>query len=617
MNRHDPFVFSQTRSPWPIALSAATLFLTECDNQPFPILCLNDASSDGASVACPTPDGATTDAPPDASSAALDSQEEADGDAESSGDASAAPTDCGLDAQAALGAEADTSLDGSPVAISEAALGFADSAPDAAAEDAAPSVACDPTADPKDAPCALDESYGVFVASSGTDDGAGSKADPLRTLAQGIALAKRSGRSRVFVCQGRYNESVSLGGAPGDISLYGGLDCIQGWLWTGGPVQVTAQGPLSALRVDATSTPVAIEDMSFTAPDAVGQDSSGAGLSSIAASLSDAAVTLRRVTLIAGKGADGATGADGLGAPNYPVDEASAPAGLPYIYAPPALGAGGVNTCLLSSGTSSEGGAGGNPGDGVMMAGYPGSPGSAVPAAVLASASSLYDGAGGLASSLGCGVGDPGANGSPGPAGQMAMSFGALTPASWNPSPGGLGGFGQPGQGGGGGAGEPYFPFGATFGGGGGGAGGCGGAGGAGGLGGGASFALVSIQSSVTLFASTLITSAGGQGGQGGAGQPGQAGGLGAQGACGGGAGGNGAGGSGGGGGTGGISVAIAYQGTVPVYDTNTRITVGAPGTEGPGGAPGPHAATAGQLGLDGAPGTYGRGGLATLVLGL
>ena len=74
MNRHDPFVFSQTRGPWPIALSAATLLLTECDNQPFPILCLNDASSDGASVACLMPDGASGGASPGEGSAALDSQ---------------------------------------------------------------------------------------------------------------------------------------------------------------------------------------------------------------------------------------------------------------------------------------------------------------------------------------------------------------------------------------------------------------------------------------------------------------------------------------------------------------------------------------------------------------
>jgi len=92
---------------------------------------------------------------------------------------------------------------------------------------------------------------------------------------------------------------------------------------------------------------------------------------------------------------------------------------------------------------------------------------------------------------------------------------------------------------------------------------------------------------------------------------------LGAQGACGGGAGGNGAGGSGGGGGTGGISVTIAYQGNLPVYDADTSITVGAPGAEGPGGAPGPGAMTAGQVGLDGVPGNYGRGGLATPVLSL
>jgi hypothetical protein len=609
-----PIAYLRRLRPLHFALYSTTFLLNEC--APPPTVC----EQDGAIVAsdlCAARD------------AAGDSLDEADLDAnaaEVSPVLADAPLDegpTGPDAGAYANADAfsdsaarDAAFDGFP------ALGAAlDAAPDAdadgACESEASTPACDPTADPKDAPCAVDETYGVFVASSGTDDASGSKTEPLRTLAQGIALAARSGRSRVFVCQGRYSESVSLGGSPGDISLYGGLDCVQGWLWTGGPVQVTAQGPHSALRVDATTAAVTIEDVSFTAPDAVGQDGSGSGLSSIAAWISGATVTLRRVALIAGKGGDGATGADGLSTPNYPVDQPTAPAGAAYIYAPPALGAGGTNTCLLLPGASSQGGAGGGPGGGAMLAGYPGSPGSVAPAAVLSGASSVYDGAGGLASPLGCGLGDPGANGSAGPAGQMAMTFGVLTQSGWNPSPGGLGGFGQPGQGGGGGAGEPYFSMGATFGGGGGGAGGCGGTGGGGGRGGGASFALVSIQSAVSLFASTLITADGGQGGLGGAGQPAQAGGMGAQGACGGGAGGNGAGGSGGGGGTGGVSVTIAYRGTLPVYDADTSITFGDPGTEGPGGAPGPGATSAGQVGLDGVQGNYGRGGLATPVLSL
>ena len=603
-----------------VALCSAALFLTHCDEPPFPLLCPS-AASDAGGAGCPPPDASRDRAMAEEDPAALDGPPEADGDAGAPGDASDASLGASLPAWMDLDGRSvdvatDASLAPSPDATAIPTTASGGSAPDAAGDHATPPAACDAAADPKDAPCAVDETYGVFVASSGSDDGSGSKAQPLRTIAQGIALAARSGRSRVFVCQGRYGESISLGGAAGDISLYGGLDCIQGWIWNGGPVQVTAQGRLSALRIDATLAPVTIEDVSFTAPDAVGQDGSGAGLSSIAAWLSDATVTLRRVALIAGRGADGATGADGSSTPDYPVDQPTAPPGLPYVYAPPALGAGATNTCLLMPASSSQGGAGGSPGDGVMMAGYPGSPGSAVPEALLAGASSLFDGAGGLASSsLGCGLGDPGANGSAGPAGEMAASFGVLTRDGWSPSPGALGGFGQPGQGGGGGAGELYFTMGATFGGGGGGAGGCGGAGGGGGRGGGASFALVSLGSAVSLIDANLLTSDGGQGGRGGAGQPGQAGGLGAPGACGGGAGGSGAGGSGGGGGSGGISVAIAYQGVVPVYDTQTRLAVGAPGTEGPSGSPGPHATTARQLGLDGNPGSYGRGGLATRVL--
>jgi hypothetical protein len=613
-------IFSLRRlTPLHLALYSTTLFLNECD--PSPKVCVQDGAI-VASDLCADEDAATDspeDAEPDANVAEV-SPPLVDGPFEED------PTRPDAGAEANADASADATVEGAaPDAAFDAAFerGDApDAAPDAGADGGSDGASetsappCDPTGDPRDAPCAVDEAYGVFVATSGTDDAAGTKTEPLRTLAQGIALAARSGRSRVFVCQGRYSESVSLGGAGGDISLYGGLDCVQGWLWTGGPVQVTAPAPLSALRVEATRATVTIEDISFAAPDAVGQDSSGAGLSSIAARLSKATVTLRRVTLLAGKGADGAAGADGLTTPNYPVGQ-PAPPGIAYSYAPAALGAGGSNACLLSPGASSQGGAGGGPGDGVMMAGYPGSPGTAVPAASLSAASSTYDGAGGLASPLGCGLGDPGANGSAGPAGGMAMDLGALDASGWQPSPGGLGGFGQPGQGGGGGAGEPYFSFGATFGGGGGGAGGCGGTGGGGGQGGGGSFALVSVQSVVSLVASTLTTSDAGQGGAGGAGQPGQAGGLGANGACGGGAGGNGAGGAGGGGGTGGVSVAIAYQGAVPVYDADTSLTVGAPGREGPGGAPGPAATTAGQLGLDGAPGSYGRGGLATPVLGL
>ncbi len=471
------------------------------------------------------------------------------------------------------------------------------------------------------ASCALVQTYGVFVAGSGADNAPGTAAAPLRTIAEGVAQAARQRKPRVFICQGHYGESVTLGGAAGDISLYGGLGCIGGWSWTGGLVDVVAPISLPALRIGPTTAAITVEDVSLTASDAVGQDASGAGNSAVAVRVESATVIFRRVTFFAGKGADGAPGKAGASLPNYPVDQPAAPPGLPFSYSPFVLGAGGVNACVYDS-ASSEGGVGGAPGDRATPDGYPGGAGSAAPSASLALLSSLYNGVGGAPSAdcqPGTGIGNPGANGLPGLSGATATSYGTLLADAWQPSAGQFGGNGLPGQGGGGGAGEPFGASSAIFGGNGGGAGGCGGTGGGGGQGGGASFALVSFQSSVSLSSSTLIASDGGQGGPGGAGQVGQAGGLGGSGSCpgAGGAGGNGAGGSGGGGGTGGLSVGIAYRGTLPVYDTNTTIVFGAPGTEGVGGPPGAHAVTPGQIGLVGAPGTYGHGGLAAAVANL
>jgi hypothetical protein len=480
---------------------------------------------------------------------------------------------------------------------------------------------CDPLGDPQTNPCALADAYGVFVSASGADNGAGTVAAPVRTITEGLAQALRQGKGRVFVCRGHYGESLRIGGAQGDISLYGGLDCIGGWIWTGALVEVAAPTSLPALHVDPTTTPVIVEDVSLLASDAVGQDGSGAGNSAVAAWVTTATVTFQRVTFFAGKGADGAAGKSGASIPNYPVDQPAGPPGLPFSYSPFVLGAGGVNTCVYDS-ASSQGGVGGAPGDRATPGGYPGGPGSASPPASLADLSSYDNGAGGTPSvdcAPGTGLGNPGANGLPGPAGATASSFGTLFAGGWQSSAGQFGGNGLPGQGGGGGAGQPFGPQSAVFGAYGGGAGGCGGTGGDGGDGGGASFALVSLESSVSLVSSTLITSDGGNGGAGGAGQVGQSGGLGGAGSCpgAGGAGGNGAGGSGGGGGTGGLSVGIAYQGSLPTYDTSTMIVVGASGSEGVGGAPGPHTVTPGQIGLDGAPGAYGRGGLAAAVANL
>ena len=503
-------------------------------------------------------------------------------------------------------------------------------APDAAA--AAPQ--CNPTMDPKDDPCVLDNADGVFVASAAELDGAspsseagiaaedGTAQHPFATIAQGLANLGR--KSRLYVCNGAYREPVRITTA---VSVYGGLSCASGptgriWSYVGQSAQVTSPSPAYALAVaDVDSGSVTIEDMSFASPDAT-----ELGSSSLAALIASSTVDLRRVTLSAGNGANGA---DGIVTPNY---TGSAPDGgsqalpvdLPFM---PAGGAGAVNQCTgFGVSVGGQGGAGclsgpGSPGLGT--------PGSATPVAptVLAGRDGQARGAA-LADAGTVAANDPGADGVGGDGGlpAAAQAYGVLSPSGWVPSAGGDGDPGGPGQGGAG-ATDPIYGMCGTsthsLGGGGGGAGGCGGSGGQGGGGGGASVALAVVASTVELTTCTLVAAAGGTGGAGSSGQDGQAGGAGgdvnslsahAAGAPGG----NGAGGSGGAGGTGGISVDILESGSRVASDmaTTQSAKLGAPGAGGTAGMAGRHGAQAGlATGMDGHSGVSGMPGTSAFLL--
>jgi hypothetical protein len=507
----------------------------------------------------------------------------------------------------------DDAGDASIEAGGDAAIdGTADVLPDA--------FVCNASKDPKDEPCVIDESYGVFVATVGGDTSAGTRMDPVRTIAEGIAMAVQKKKPRVYVCKGNYSEQVVLDAQHDGISIFGGLDCINGWTWTGAMAVVTGPSALYALRVDSTTRVITVEDVSFVVPDASGQDSAGAGNSSIAAFIHAAIVNLRRVALTAGSGAGGAAGASGGSAPNYSVSQPIGPGGTSYDSATAAPGVGGVNLCLVTG--SSRGGAGGAAGDIPNTTNtYPGGSGTPIP---QPPPPPPHDGAGGQSipdTGAGCSPmsnGDPGANGAAGTGGSSANDLGALSAAGWEPSGGTDGQTGNPGQGGGGGAGGGIAVAG-PVGGGGGGAGGCGGSGGKGGRGGGASIAVISLQAVATLAECALTTSAAGNGGSGGPGQRGQRGGPGTTGnACTGSFGGWGAGGSGGAGGTGGISVGIAYHGGGPSYDSATSFTVGASGHEGsPGAGASNSTIKSGPLGTDGNPGAAGLAGTAQPMLSL
>jgi hypothetical protein len=460
---------------------------------------------------------------------------------------------------------------------------------------------CTADKSPSDQPCLVDEAFGIFVSAAGNDAAGGIKSEPTKTVTEGIARALATGKTRVYICQGIYGEQVVLDAKHDGVSLYGGFDCLQGWAWTGGKTQIVGPAFLSALRVDSTTKTPTIEDLAFVATDAAGQDANGNGNSSVAALVHGASVRLRRVSLIAGNGADGTAGADGAAQPNYPTSMPTAATGL-TASTQGSAGQGATSQCASGS---SQGGAG------AINQSSAGGAGTATPAPPPAAAP--YDGAGGRwSATANKSAGDPGAPGGAGSGGAAATGYGTLSASGWVPSAGGDGQVGNPGQGSGGGGyvlsmgvlGNLWLSIGGE-------AGGCGGAEGKGGGGGGASIALASVDAALTLTSCTLQTAAGGNGGAGGNGQDGQQGGP----AAANGAGGNGAGGSGGAGGTAGISVAIAYHGVMPNYDSATQITVGQAGAAGKPGTKGLHGGPANQPGEDGNPGAGGLRGIAASAL--
>jgi hypothetical protein len=438
---------------------------------------------------------------------------------------------------------------------------------------------------PKDNACVLDDSFGIFVAttaSGGSDTtGTGAKAKPFATL--GHALATLGAKKRIYVCNGDYAEQVTV--ATG-VEIYGGLTCasLQWAVAPGTSGRVASPSAEFALKVNNVSAAVRIEDMEFGAANA-----SGAGTSSTAAIVvTSPAVTLRRVVLKAGNAGDGTAGATQS---NFASGQAEN--GLP------ASGAtqGGSKTCTCTNSETTVGSRGG-PADVTS----PGTGADGLPA-LSENPTGLtpkHDGKGGAAACLN---GDPGANPQQSAAGGGgSTNGGTLTSTGWSNANGGgaSGGFGKVAQGGGGGGGGIGV---ATGGGGGGGCGGCGGGGGTGGTAGGSSIALASVGSAVTLDGCTLTAKNAGVGGKGGDAQAGQSGGFGGGSSapgCNGGAGGLGGAGGGGGGGAGGNSFAIAYTVTAPTETTTTKTS----GNAGAGGAPGTGGgATAGKAGTTGTAG--------------
>ncbi|XXX77796.1 PGRS family protein [Sorangium sp. So ce134] len=447
-----------------------------------------------------------------------------------------------------------------------------------------PSASDDPVAD----------ACGVFVSASGKDDSVGTKAEPVKTLAEALRRAGATG-SDVYACAEEFAEAGEI---PAGVTLFGGLDCANGWRWIGEQKKTIVAPDVDAipLRLMRGEGMTRVEDVEVRAPDAQAK-----GGSSIAVLADGATVELARCALVAGNAADGADGDD---APSEAPERApggsngvDACSDLDEAEGPDATLPGGAQVVNECGGELSIGGSGG---DGNESNGGGGDVGTPV---------SPGNGTGGLGESAdgwncnvggtngGAGAGD---NGSSGPPGAGASGLGALSATGYTGVPGDDGTPGKPGQGGGGGGGTKGGLVcaggisGAGASGGSGGAGGCGGLPGQGGRPGGASIALASVDANVTLIDCTLTAGRGGNGGKGGNLQPGASGGLGGQGGvgfggssdgCAGGQGGKGGNGGPGGGGLGGPSLAIAFRGEPVKQEGKTTLMPGASGAGGLGGS--------------------------------
>ena len=428
----------------------------------------------------------------------------------------------------------------------------------------------------------------VFVSTSGSDANAGTtRGLPVRTIAQGIAVAANTGRDQVLVEVGNYyGGQLTL---QNGIGLYGNYQ--SGFAQRTATLDVTAYTAAAPTAVVATGVATTTE-LQYLKLASVGNATPGGSSYGILATDSPGLV-VRKCSIVAGLGGAGANGsASGVfGAAGNPggrggegcedgdgfcVPTCSRPQG----------GAGGSSSCNAAGGRGGNAGHGGNGGaaGSAGTGGAFGGPGTPAERGNWDTPSTYW-----------------GADGQAGAAGFDGYSGGGSYAASgYTPIAGAAGLTGHAGGSGGGG------------GGGGGGTTGCdsygGGGGGGGGGSAGGSFAIYLWNSNALIADSRIVTAGGGAGGSGGTGQLG---GLGAEGGnCGGGKGncyglsneqqdgsnggrggwgGQGGQGGYGGGGAGGPSVGIAAVGNSQPTVTGCTSDIG---PSGPGGSssgfPGP-----------------------------
>src|SRR5437867_2786784 len=323
-----------------------------------------------------------------------------------------------------------------------------------------------------------DKAHALWVAPTGNDADAGTRAAPKRTIQAAIEAADAGGLGAdVYAAAGTYSASLTL--LP-NVSVYGGYGPTTFLRDVAGNATVISGGTTAVTGTSANA--LTLDGLTIRSADAT-----VAGGSSIAVLLDNSAnVVISRNAIVAGGGANGAVGP--FGAPGLPgVD------GAPGTDAPPSCvdsllgGAGGGGGGLFS---------GGKGGGGTITSGHAGLSGAGPDVGA--------GGAGGAAAGgpKGTEDGKAGGNGAQGGVGgangvSSGASFGSVTAGGYIPPAGSSGGAGESGSGGGGGGGGGGTTMCVATtkvgggGGGGGGSGGQGGFGAGGGGGGGGSFGMV------------------------------------------------------------------------------------------------------------------------------
>ncbi|MDI3292028.1 PE-PGRS family protein, partial [Polyangium sp. 15x6] len=413
---------------------------------------------------------------------------------------------------------------------------------------------------------------------AGSDASAGTRQEPMKTIAAAIQQAQAKGVPSVCLSGEIYNEAVTV---VSGISIYGGFD--------------HNNADFRFRRTSAVTTTVKAVGTVFYAPQ-IDKDTHIEGISIEAATPQGASESTYGVRLGGGVGqlyvrynkmVIGNANSGDVGGNGMAHAQSQAPNGINGTNGAAENNNSGIGgaaqVCDAPGGKGGDGGAN-------SSAGQNGSPGNGgAPGGQGSSANSCTPGIGGAGPAGGTGQnGDPSSQGA---AGLGGNALGSVMASLYVPAHGSDGANAQTAKGGGGGGGGgggkgDGLCFGEWDKGGGGGSGGCGGKGGnggKGGKGGGGSFGVFAASGKVTVSKNEIQTGAGGNGGLGGNGALGQTGGIGGNGGGNsddsgpGGKGGNGgkgsAGGPGGGGGGGPSACLARASGVMFTYEGNSCST--------------------------------------------